>query len=256
MEAVCTFRVSGKRPQLWDPETGARRELPEFSSQDGRIAVPLRFGPTQSWFVVFGENSRPAPPKAGAKNFPTWARAAALEGPWQVSFDPKWGGPVGPVTFEALADWSTRSEPGIKYYSGTATYAGKFQTADLKAPTLLDLGRVEVMAEVTLNGKSLGILWKPPYRVEVTGALQRGENTLEIKVVNLWVNRMIGDEQLPEDSERNANGTLKAWPAWLAEGKPSPTGRFTFTSWRLWKKEDRLVPSGLLGPVTIQVVAP
>jgi hypothetical protein len=92
--------------------------------------------------------------------------------------------------------------------------------------------------------------------VEVTGVLQRSENTLEIKVVNLWVNRMIGDEKLPEDSERNPNGTLKAWPAWLAEGKPSPAGRFTFTSWRLWKKDDPLAPSGLLGPVTLQVVAP
>jgi hypothetical protein len=108
------------------------------------------------------------------------------------------------------------------------------------------------MAEVKLNGRDLGILWKPPFRVDVTDALKPGENQLEVKVVNLWINRLIGDEALPEDSQRNADGTLKAWPQWVNEGKPSPAGRFTFTSWRLWKKNDTLVPSGLLGPVTIQ----
>ncbi|HWI56466.1 MAG TPA: glycosyl hydrolase, partial [Bacillota bacterium] len=116
----------------------------------------------------------------------------------------------------------------------------------------LDLGRVAVMAEVKLNGKDLGILWKPPFRVDVTAALKPGENLLEVKVVNLWINRQIGDESLPEDSERNPNGTLKVWPKWLEEGKPSPTGRFTFTSWRLYMKGDPLVESGLLGPVTLR----
>jgi hypothetical protein len=111
------------------------------------------------------------------------------------------------------------------------------------------------MAELKINGKDLGILWKPPFRVDVTDTLRPGENSLEVKVVNLWINRMIGDEQLPEDSERNPNGTLKAWPKWVLEGKPSPTGRYTFTSWRLWKKDAPLVDSGLLGPVTLQFAA-
>jgi hypothetical protein len=110
-----------------------------------------------------------------------------------------------------------------------------------------------VIAAVRLNGKDLGILWKPPYRVDVTGALKAGENTLEVKVTNLWANRMIGDEGLPEDSQRNPNGTLKEWPQWLLEGKPSPTGRYTFTAWRLWNKDDPLIESGLLGPVTLRV---
>ena len=117
----------------------------------------------------------------------------------------------------------------------------------------LDLGKVAVMAEVKLNGKNLGIVWKTPYRLEVTGAVKAGENSLEVEVVNLWVNRQIGDEQLPEDSDRNANGTLKKWPQWLEEGKASPAGRYTFTSWRLWGKDAPLQESGLLGPVKIVV---
>jgi hypothetical protein len=115
----------------------------------------------------------------------------------------------------------------------------------------LDLGKVQVMAQVKLNSKDLGILWKSPYRVDVTDAVKAGENTLQVKVVNLWVNRMIGDEKMPEDSSRNANGTLKEWPQWIQEGKPSPTGRYTFTSWRLWKTDDSLLESGLIGPLTL-----
>jgi hypothetical protein len=110
-----------------------------------------------------------------------------------------------------------------------------------------------VIAEVELNGKNLGILWKPPFRVDVTEAVKAGENRLEVKVINLWINRMIGDERLPEDSERNPNGTLKSWPSWVSAGKPSPTGRYTFTTWRLWKKGEPLQASGLLGPVILRI---
>ena len=115
----------------------------------------------------------------------------------------------------------------------------------------LDLGKVAVMAEVKLNGHRFGTLWTPPFRVDLTKVAKPGGNRLEIKVVNLWPNRQIGDEQLPEDSERNPDGTLKQWPQWLLDGKPSPTGRFTFESWRLWKKNDALLESGLIGPVQL-----
>jgi len=158
--------------------------------------------------------------------------------------------------FEKLEDWCQRHEEGIRYYSGTVTYRKRFtypnsQTHDAKPKIQLDLGEVAVMAEVTLNGKNLGTLWKPPFRVDITGAVKTGENALEVKVVNLWINRQIGDELLPEDSDRNPDGTLKSWPQWLNDGKPSPAGRYTFASWRLWKKGDPLAASGLLGPVTI-----
>ena len=111
--------------------------------------------------------------------------------------------------------------------------------------------KVEVIARPRLNGRDLGILWRPPFRVDITDAVRTGENVLEVDVTNLWINRMIGDEDLPEDSERNDDGSLKQWPQWLLDGKPNPTGRQTFTTWRLWKKGSPLQESGLLGPVTV-----
>jgi hypothetical protein len=110
------------------------------------------------------------------------------------------------------------------------------------------------MAEVIINGHDLGNLWTSPFRIDVTGAVKPGSNTLEIKVVNLWINRLVGDDQKPEGIERKPDGMLKAWPSWIVENKPNPTGRFTFESWRSWKKNDTLLESGLLGPVTISAV--
>ena len=254
IEATCRFRVQRKRPELWWPDTGRIEKASTFELENGRVSVPLRFDPSGSVFVVFRQNARNNPKQAGSKNWLEFQPAQEIDGDWQVAFDPKWGGPQSPVTFSKLVDWSKRPEPNIRYYSGTAVYHKRFilePGLQLKRRYFLDLGRVDVMADVKLNGKELGVLWKPPYHTEVTEALKAGENELEIRAVNLWINRMIGDEQLPEDSERNANGTLKSWPAWLSEGKPSPTGRYTFTSWRLWKKDDPLVESGLLGPVRL-----
>ena len=175
-----------------------------------------------------------------------------MAGPWEVNFDPKWGGPAQPVIFDKLHDWSKRPEEGIKYYSGTARYRKVFDLQpQAGVRSFLDLGKVAVMAEITLNGKALGTLWKPPYRVEITDALKKGENTFDVRVVNLWINRQIGDEQLQGDCERNADGSLKSWPQWLQQGKPSPSGRYTFSTWKLWKKNDPLVESGLIGPVQL-----
>ncbi len=115
-----------------------------------------------------------------------------------------------------------------------------------------ELGREHRAFQVRLNGRTFPTLWKPPFIVDITGAAEAGENKLEVRVVNLWPSRLIDDEQLPEDSERNDNGTLKSWPQWLLDGKPSPTGRLTFTSWRLWKKDELLLDSGLLGPATLR----
>lgn len=181
---------------------------------------------------------------------PALPPTASVAGPWLLAV-PK----AKPVRLEKLASWTTQADPAVRYFSGTATYRKRLEAPKaLFGPgrrQVLDLGRVEVIAKVTLNGKPLPTLWRAPYKLDVTGALKPGENDLQIQVANLWPNRMIGDEQLPEDADRNPDGTLKAWPAWLPNGLPSPTGRQSFTSWKLWKKTDALLPSGLLGPVQI-----
>jgi len=187
-----------------------------------------------------------------------------LDAGWDLQFAPNRGAPER-VSLDRLLSWSDHPDPGVKYYSGTVTYKKVFRLPpgflakyQLNLSSLqrvshlyLDLGQVAVIAEVKLNGKDFGTLWKPPFRVDVGTGLNEGDNTIEIRVVNLWPNRMIGDEQLPEDSDRTEKGTLKEWPRWLLEGQPNPSGRYTFTSWRLWKKTSPLQQSGLLGPVTI-----
>lgn len=145
---------------------------------------------------------------------------------------------------------------GVKHFSGTASYETKLMVSSnlLKQRVYLDLGKVEVIAQVFINGKDLGILWKPPFRVDVTEAVEAGENLLEIKVTNLWPNRLIGDAQLPEDSkwmESREGLNLESIPQWVQEGKSSPTGRLTFSTWKHWNKDDALLPSGLIGPVRL-----
>jgi hypothetical protein len=176
-----------------------------------------------------------------------------IEGSWNLSFPPNWGAPES-ATFDSLKSWTDSTDEGIKYFSGTATYTKDIDipSSDLGADKLLwlDLGRVKNLAEVWLNGKPLGILWKPPFRVNITGAAKPGKNKLEIKITNLWPNRLIGDEQLPDDREW-VGKRLRAWPQWVLDGKPSPTGRFTFTTWHHWTKDDALLESGLIGPVRL-----
>ncbi|MGC9258629.1 MAG: glycosyl hydrolase [Phycisphaerae bacterium] len=181
-------------------------------------------------------------------------KPVAIEGSWKVKFPAGWGAPAE-IHLDKLIAWNKHHDVGVRYFSGTAEYQTEFKIpAGLLTPDqriYLDLGEVAVMAHVTLNNHDLGILWKPPFRLDATAALRSGRNQLNIRVTNLWINRMIGDEQLPEDSDRGPGGNLLKWPQWLLEGKPSPTGRFTFTTWQHWHKTDPLVESGLIGPVNL-----
>ena len=256
LDRVCTFRVSGKRPELWDAETGAIRLLPDFAVRDGRISVPLHFEPMQSWFVVFraaiGDAAR-----SEQANFSMPRALRQIAGQWQVGFDPRWGGPAEAVAFDNLTDWSKHPDSHIHYYSGTATYRksltlSRQEVSGKEGRLLLDLGAVEVMARVRLNGQECGIAWKPPYLVDIATAARAGANELEIDVVNLWINRMIGDEQLPEDSNWKDSETLTAWPDWFKARQSRPSGRFTFTTCKHYTKDSPLAPSGLLGPVTLK----
>jgi hypothetical protein len=258
METSAVFRVSGKRPELWDPLTGLTRDLTGFGEEDGRTSVALRLEPFQSFFVVFREvdlKASAGAPAAPDGDFPIPSDVATLSGPWDVSFDPAWGGPET-VAFEGLDDWSARPEEGIRYYSGTAVYR---KTFDLPSSTFvkrgrfwLDLGVVRNIAAVRLNGRDLGVFWCDPWRVDITDAVQREDNRLEILVANLWANRLIGDEREPHDAEYARNGRLARWPDWLLQGRPRPsTGRFTFSTWKHYTADSPLLPSGLLGPVRV-----
>ena len=178
VEAACMFRVTGKRPELWDPLDGTKRHLPQFTMQTGRTAVPMRFEPHQSYFVLFREEpSAGNEPTDTAKNFPQPEHVGKLDGSWQVSFEPKLGGP-GEVTLDALEDWSQRSEPGVKHYSGIATYR---KTFDMPGEAItgsgrffLDLGVVHNLARVRLNGHDLGIVWCAPWRCGHDGSHSGG----------------------------------------------------------------------------------
>ncbi len=182
-------------------------------------------------------------------------KPVTIEGPWSVKFPVGWGAPAE-IQLDKLIAWNKYHDAGVRYFSGTGEYQTEFEIpAELLVPNrrfYLDLGEVAVMARVVLNNHDMGILWKPPFRLDATSLLKSGSNTLNIRVTNLWINRMIGDQHLPEDSDRSSpEGNLLKWPQWLLDGKPSPTGRFTFTTWRLWGKNDPLAESGLIGPVAV-----
>jgi hypothetical protein len=184
-------------------------------------------------------------------------------GPWNLSF-PAGSGAPELVTLERLIPWNDSTKAGVRYFSGTASYTTTFfipsEWLGRDRRVQLDLGRVQVIARVKVNGQDLGIRWKPPFEIEVTRALRPGTNTLEVSVANLWPNRLIGDEQLPDDCLWRAPATeaglpLLEWPKWLLEGKPRPTGRLTFSTWKHWTKDSRLLESGLLGPVVLRAEA-
>jgi hypothetical protein len=383
--AECTFRVSGKIPELWHPDTGLIEPAPVWRAQDGRTTVRLDFEPAGSVFVIFRnadagdhvitangsmnadsshqpkltiqratygavdgaaamdvtakiselarggqlivianndafgrdpanqhrkelrvdytldgkpghatvpENEtltlpaiadigqapswEPGVTPAGATFVRMWnigqvelrtaagtiLRASALglpapreiSGAWKLSFPPNWGAPPS-LTLDKLISWTDHSNTGVRYFSGTATYEKEINVSAEQLTAgrelWLDLGAVKNFADVSLNGKNLGVLWKPPFRVNITAAATAGVNKLVVKVTNLWPNRLIGDEQLPADCEWNGK-RLAAWPQWFLDGKPSPTGRLTFTTWHHYTKDSPLLESGLLGPVSLR----
>jgi len=232
VDATCLLRVTGRRPQIWDPLTGSIRDLPQYTDRGGRTAIGLVFEPYQSFFIMFfGKTEATASKPTAQANFAQLQEIGHVEGPWSVSFDPDLGGP-GQVTFDALQDWTQRPESGIQYYSGIATYQATFDLPEEASlsdrSVLLDVGVVHNMARVRLNGRDMGVIWCAPWRVDITQAVRAKTNRLEIDVANRWINRLIGDKGLP--AER----------------------RVAWTTFNPYSADSPLVPSGLLGPVTLQ----
>ncbi|GHT17465.1 hypothetical protein FACS1894189_3370 [Planctomycetales bacterium] len=271
-ECVREIRVADITKAVGDPKYGVVKTLKIEYQTDGQpftasaqdngtveldneAAVSLPFGIDPSGLVFNEPGKYELTTASGKKTEKTVVLSKPLEltGDWSVTF------PKKQVTFDKLISWSDSPDEAVKYFSGTATYRKTFIVPkDFLAAgqrVELDLGGVHELAEVSLNGKALGVLWTREKTVDVTEFIKSGEeNTLEIRVTNLWCNRLIGDEFLPPNGDRNPNGTLKSWPQWLLDGKPDPSGRQTFCMWNLWKKDDALLPSGLLGPVRLVVL--
>lgn len=220
--AVCEFRQGDLMPEQWDPISGKPYAIFELSCRDGITTIPIKFGAYGSTFIVWPRSEGES--KVQVDESSSYVGTTTLQGPWKVSFDTKWGGP-GEVEFPELIDWSLSPIDGIRYYSGRATYQLDFDAP--KGVDYLDLGQIRELARVKLNGKDLGTVWAPPFRVDIRRAIRGKGNHLEVEVVNFWPNRIIGDA-------RNPN---------------SPP--FTRTNILGLKADSKLMPSGLMGPVQL-----
>lgn len=233
-DVVASFRVTGKRPEVWNPVTGEISPAKTWTVVHGRTVVPLRLESRGSLFVFFREATETTGERQGV-NWHTTAEISELAGPWNVTFTSPTDGSTRSVEFQQLTDWSRHEDKSIRHFSGTATYRGQFPIArpsgSGSAPRVprvwLDLGEVHNMAAVTVNGTACGFAWTPPYRVDITKALRDGANELVIAVTNTWANRLIGDAGLPTE-DRQTWMTAPYLPA-----------------------DAKLLPAGLLGPITI-----
>ncbi len=225
----CAFRISGKRPELWDPVTGQIMKAEAYTQADGRTMVPMAFAPYGSCLVVFRDSIPVSKQGSKPSNYPTLQTVQTIPGPWTVTFDPAWGGPDS-AEFKSLIDWTRHADDRIKYYSGAATYTRAFELHPISEKRYwLQLNQVQDVgiAAIRLNGEELGTTWTRPFRQEITCALTPGINHLEITVVNSWLNRLIGDR-----------------------GKPQ-AARYTRTNIHI-RDDWNLTGSGLLGPVEIK----
>ena len=285
-QVECTFRVSGKIPQLWNPKSGETKEILVYREENGHTIVPLNLEPEGSVFVVFktapAQKHVTAIQKDGKNWFPqnqfetketplidlfkqgekmvaaiyesgmytlTWSdgrketvRADKIQSPteltgkWDLHFDPKWGAPEK-LEINALKSWIKFEEPGIKYYSGTANYLKSFSLTanDIRNKLLiLDLGNVQEMASVKINGHQMQVMWSAPFLFDITPFVREGANNLEVEVVNLWPNRLIGDSKLPEKQRLTQTNINK---------------------FNVPDAESFLRESGLLGPVKISMIS-
>lgn len=221
-----SFRVTGKQPELWDAVTGQFRDLPEFQEKDGQTMVPLEFSEADSWFIVFRKKTQKKSTKEGT-NFPALKPGTELTGVWNLKFNPKFGAPAD-TTINNLFDLTTDKNTTVKYYSGSVIYRKEFFFNPQKDINyFVDLGKVESLATVSLNGQKLETLWRTPYRTEITQTLKNGINLIEVEVVNTWWNRIVGDAQ--------PNAMPYTWTATKAG----------------WNASSELIPAGMLGPVNI-----
>lgn len=234
IELTPAFRVDKKmKPQLWDAVSGEIRGLPDYKVTETGIKVSLKMEADQSWFVVFTSDDTNTDVKPNyTSNFPEYKKLKTIETPFKVDFLNKEIGPKEQVVFNTLIDWKDSDNEQIKYYSGTAVYKTNFNVDKLpeNQETYINLGELSVMAKVKLNGTYLGGVWMAPHRINISEALKKGQNDLEIEVVNLWRNQINRDKQRPEGEKYT----------WLVIDRNAD--------------EITLQSSGLLGPIVIETI--
>ncbi len=270
----CKFRVDGKIPELWNPMTGESHKTAQFIGDNGNTKVWIKLQAGESMFVVFKESAKgikivTEPVKFAESEYqleknnkirsisPSKIAPLKIEGEWEVEFL-KENDYAAKHIFPTLTDWKDDKNENIKYYSGTAVYRKTFSVGKKflkkKNQYWLNLGDVKIVAEVILNGKKVAIDWMPPFTMDVTNYLKSGANQLEIRVTNQWSNRMIGDERYPAISMEKVGSKSNEMADWYVNNEPAPDSkRTTFSTAQFYKKTDELMPSGLVGPVSIEV---
>ena len=248
VNTTAQFRTTLGSPELWNAVTGQMTKTSSFKKLNGITSVNMQLEPYESVLVAFAKENTWT--STGTDNYFKETTVQALSGSWEIHFDPKWGGPAN-AHFKELMDWTRNELEGIRYYSGKAVYHKTFDIPVITAGRLfLDLGNVNNMARVILNGKDLGIVWTAPWHVDISAVAKIKNNDLKIEVINLWPNRLIGDEKKPYDGIVGGK-----WPEWFLKGQPRTSGRYTFTTTSQYTEQSPLLPSGLIGPVTIRQVA-
>ena len=233
-QELCTFRVRGRVAQLWVPDSGQVKDCASFTDNEDKTSIVFDLPAHGSVFVLFRDKDDLA--QSEPRYGPISGLGRAIEGPWEVRFPKGWGTPAS-KTLPELVSWTDVDDEGIKYFSGIASYQKEFEMKPEETGQsqrlFLDLGEVRFVAEVYVNGESQGIVWKPPYRVDITSAVRAGRNELVVEVANTWSNRLVGDAQNPNGKQYCRTNIAKS------------------LTWQVPWKETPLLESGLLGPVKI-----
>ena len=230
------FRTTNEQVEYWDPVTAKQYKITDAQSGEGITKVNLKLAARGSAFIVFTKEDR----ELEAYNPSKETQTTAIGSAWKLSFPENWGAPSS-IELDKLISWTEHEDKGINYFSGTATYENSFTVSkefiDGKKAINIDLGEVYDVAEILVNGKSAGILWTKPYQLNVQDLVKEGKNKLEVKITNLWINRLTGDIDLP-DGEKFCKTNVPA--------VTDPDTGYGDLTWRIQI-------SGLLGPVNIKM---
>ncbi len=252
-----SLRISGKLPELWNAENGTSAPVRSWHEEDGRTVVSVRLEPWQSRFIVMRKAPTAAQVAEGQAPRPEPVLLASSEASpvWEVSFRPAYEEAPFSVRMNGLQDFSLSEDERVRYFAGTASFKGSFNLREKSASTVLDLGEVNDIAILKVNGRCVDTLWCEPYRRDVSDFVKKGRNAVEVEVSVNWANRMIGDERFPADYERaDDRGEMgygpDSFPDFFKGGddRPEPR-RKSFAMWSYWRKDDKPQKAGLAGPV-------